>query len=443
MITVILPVHNSEKYLKECIESLIHQTMLDLEFICIDGGSTDSSISILEQYALKDDRFRLLFDRNTSYGHKINLGIEQARGKYIAILETDDLLEPNTYEILYSIAKDFDVDFVSSDYYSFFDLDGTRYRQKTNKLMCDELYDTDIKDAENIKLISKSGIAIWTGLYRRSFLIDNKIKLNETKGAAFQDAGFSFQISIAAKSSYHIKNAFYNYRIDNINSSVKNQNISSIIIDEYKYIGNDLIKREIQDKRIWDEYYIRKYRGYLWNLERLHKDNQKPFYDLLVNDYQEDIHNRNISLDKLPNDLSIPFSKINSLNDMNGYLHDIKKGPIVLFQELMNFMSQRKPLVIFGCGKTADILFQMITDDMKDNIAYFCDNDSSKWRSHNHGLEVINPMEACSIPHASFVIANMVHFDEIKNQLLQSGVGAEDIKIFCEYHSIEKINITD
>ena len=87
-ISVIITIHNAEQYLKECLDSVCNQTFFDIEVLCIDGGSTDSSPSILKEYAQKDVRVQIINDSNTSYGHKINVGIEQARGKYISVLES-------------------------------------------------------------------------------------------------------------------------------------------------------------------------------------------------------------------------------------------------------------------------------------------------------------------------------------------------------------------
>ena len=86
-ITVVVPVHNSEKYLKECLESALSQSFKDIEILCIDGGSKDASFEIIKKIQEKDDRIVYISDSDTGYGHKLNIGIGKARGKYISILE--------------------------------------------------------------------------------------------------------------------------------------------------------------------------------------------------------------------------------------------------------------------------------------------------------------------------------------------------------------------
>src|SRR5690554_5825547 len=89
-VTVIVPFFNSENYIRECIESLVNQTLKELEIICINDGSTDGSYEIVQEYAQRDDRIVLISKYNTGYGHSMNLGLSLAKGEYIGILESDD-----------------------------------------------------------------------------------------------------------------------------------------------------------------------------------------------------------------------------------------------------------------------------------------------------------------------------------------------------------------
>ena len=98
--TVIVTVHNAEKYLRECLDSVIGQTFSDIEILCMDGGSTDASPRILKEYAAKDNRVCIINDPNTSYGHKVNEGIRQAKGKYVSVLESDDMYDPDMLQRL-------------------------------------------------------------------------------------------------------------------------------------------------------------------------------------------------------------------------------------------------------------------------------------------------------------------------------------------------------
>ena len=127
IISVIVTIHNAEKYLCECLDSVLTQTFSDIEILCMDGGSTDNSPQILKEYAKKDKRIRIINDPNTSYGHKVNEGIRQAYGEYISVLESDDMYLPDMLERLYVIAEKYKPDFVNADYLELWETEGRRY----------------------------------------------------------------------------------------------------------------------------------------------------------------------------------------------------------------------------------------------------------------------------------------------------------------------------
>ena len=116
-VSVLVPICNVEKYLRECLDSLIHQTMRELQIICIDDGSTDSSPAIIEEYRQRDPRIEVITKPNSGYGDSMNKGLERARGEYIGIVESDDFAELEMFEKLYSLAKKHDADVVMSNYY--------------------------------------------------------------------------------------------------------------------------------------------------------------------------------------------------------------------------------------------------------------------------------------------------------------------------------------
>ena len=116
-VSVIVPVYNVEKYIGKCIESILAQTLEDIEIICIDDGSTDRSGSILDTYASKDARVRVAHRTNAGYGAAMNAGIAMAEGEFIGIVESDDRIADDMYETLYNMAQLHQLDMVKSDAY--------------------------------------------------------------------------------------------------------------------------------------------------------------------------------------------------------------------------------------------------------------------------------------------------------------------------------------
>ena len=100
-VSIIIPVYNVESYIRTCIDSVLAQSLKDLEIICVDDGSTDSSPVILDNYASKDSRVKVVHKPNRGYGHSMNVGYEAATGEYIGIVESDDYILPDIYGTLY------------------------------------------------------------------------------------------------------------------------------------------------------------------------------------------------------------------------------------------------------------------------------------------------------------------------------------------------------
>ena len=104
-VSIVIPVYNVEKYLRDCLDSVCNQTLKDIEIICVDDGSTDASGIILDEYAEMDDRFRIIHKKNEGYGKAVNIGMAAVKAPYVGIVESDDMLVPYMYENLYVLMR--------------------------------------------------------------------------------------------------------------------------------------------------------------------------------------------------------------------------------------------------------------------------------------------------------------------------------------------------
>ncbi len=114
-VSLIIPVYNTEKYLRQCLDSVISQTFKEFECICINDGSTDNSLPILQEYINKDIRFKLIDKKNEGVSVARNTGIQNATGKYIVFIDSDDWITKDYIEVLYNTIEKYDCDLVSSD----------------------------------------------------------------------------------------------------------------------------------------------------------------------------------------------------------------------------------------------------------------------------------------------------------------------------------------
>ena len=162
-VSVIMPSLNVAKYIDECMNSVLSQTLEDIEVLCIDAGSTDGTIEKLQAYVDSDSRVKLLHSSQKSYGYQVNLGISKANGKYIAIVETDDFIKTNMYELLYLAAEEADANVVKANFYSFVNYDGNNRIWEKHNIVNSSLS------------VFMTDTSIWSGIYKKSFLQENNI----------------------------------------------------------------------------------------------------------------------------------------------------------------------------------------------------------------------------------------------------------------------------
>ena len=279
-ISVITPVYNTEPYLRQCLDSLASQILKDMEFICVNDGSTDASLQILQEYAAADTRFRVINQPNGGYGKAINVGIRAARGEYIGFLESDDFAESNMFEVLYQAAIEKRADIVKSNYFIY--RDGVSVFHEVLK---EYLYEQVFSPFDYWRIFWDS--MIWTGLRRRKFLLDNDIWVNETPGASYQDTGFKFKELACAKRVYLLKDAFVHYRMDNAASSINSRQKVYCLCDEYAEIERYLRSRPELPKKYLYVMEALKFDGYRWNLRRISRKYRMEFLQHVVDEFSE------------------------------------------------------------------------------------------------------------------------------------------------------------
>ncbi len=261
-LSILVPIYNVERYLPQCLDSLINQTFTDLEIICINDGSTDHSLDIIKDYQAKDSRIVLLDKANSGYGDSMNQGLKKAKGEYIGIVESDDFISLDAFEKLYDIARENQVDVVRANY--FFNKAG---QDEKNSYI--EAADAGrVIDPHRHTWIYFQAPAIWSAIYRRDFLETNEITFLPTPGASYQDTGFNFKVWAAAKRAFFTTEAFLHYRIDNESSSVNNPGKVMNVCYEYEDV-----ERYLREHQLFTELGAimesAKFGAYYWNILRL------------------------------------------------------------------------------------------------------------------------------------------------------------------------------
>lgn len=285
-VSIIMPLLNSIEYFRECIDSVVNQTLKEIEIICVDAGSTDGTLELLQEYALKDERIIIINSPLKSYGYQINLGLKCASGEYFGIVESDDYIKENMYEALYDIAKRNSCEVVKSDFLIFVHEKGIRKFTYRPLININKLYNKVINPLDDLRLF-KAYVLNQTGIYNLNFIRKFDIKLNETPGASYQDNGLWFQIFSLSKSVYLCNEAFYMLRRDNPNSSVKSRGKVYCMCDEYDYIRHFLsTKPEIENILAPICAYFR-YGNYIFTLNRIADEFKLEFCLRFSNDFRK------------------------------------------------------------------------------------------------------------------------------------------------------------
>ncbi len=238
-VSIILPSLNVVSYIRECVESVLNQTLKDIEIICVDAGSTDGTLEILREFEAKDSRVKVLISDVKSYGHQMNMGFDAAHGEYLGIVETDDWVVPSMYRDLYKIVKKNELDFIKSDFYRFKYKNG-KLTKDYNRLSNDSSFYNRVlvpgEETQTFKFIMNT----WSGIYRLDFLRQWNIRHNETLGASYQDNGFWFMTFCRAERAMFVDRPYYMNRRDNPNSSVFSTSKVYCMRDEYDYIRSQI-----------------------------------------------------------------------------------------------------------------------------------------------------------------------------------------------------------
>ena len=324
IISIIIPIYNVERYLKECLNSVINQTFKNIEIICVNDGSTDNSQSILEEFSQKDSRIIVINKKNGGYASAINTGLKIAQGEFIQFIESDDYCAKTMCEDLYNKISHTDADIVTADFY---------FLNKNKTKICNYLNKTEQNiDFFNIKslpyIIAKQAYP-WKSLYRKKFLDENNIKMPEDGNGAYEDQPWNATVLSFANKILYVNKPLYYYRLDANGSSTNNGKKSLI-----NYIKRKRQTKEIleQNNLFYDdikEYYSNSaVGGCLFFFKRISFEFKEEYYNEMKGFFQE-INNFDLNFEKFSNKNKRNFDKILKNNYKNFYWSSILKHKVI------------------------------------------------------------------------------------------------------------------
>ena len=237
-VSIIIPIYNKQAYLRQCLGSLKAQTLAEIEFFCINDGSTDDSEKILQEFASKDERFKVINQLHIGTGAARNKGLELAQGEYVGFVDADDWVAADYFEKLYMQTKAEDADICCAlqrkDIYRDREVTTTTPWHEDKTLM-------------KKQLILTAG-HLWSKIFRRAFV--EKYHLRNATTRRTQDIAFSVPAILQAERISAVKDTFYYYRISENSAShqaIERQDCFELgeifkLILAQEYADNDAIK---------------------------------------------------------------------------------------------------------------------------------------------------------------------------------------------------------
>jgi len=275
-----MPVFNTLRYLPQCLDSILNQTLSNIEIICVDNGSTDGSYEILAEYAAAHSQIQVLRHTEGVQGNCRNIGLEIARGEYVGFVDSDDYIEGQMFEKLYSRAKEFTADVTVCDRYLYFEKDEKMVRNNT---LCEILHlDRAFAIGDNKKLYRT--LTQCDKIFLRSFLDNNRIRypINQFH----EDLVFSAESLMRADRIAAVDEPLYYYRKERFGGNVS-QDSGRSVFDVFKSL-EELARRAKGLKRVSPQDMAEiKIQRYVTMFPQVANTNKREFFDRMKIEFQQ------------------------------------------------------------------------------------------------------------------------------------------------------------
>ena len=275
-VSIVVPFYNVEKYIEKCLESLVNQTLDDIEIILVNDGSKDNSVEIAKNFLIKyPNKIKYYEKENGGLSDARNYGMKYAIGEYIAFLDSDDYVENDMYEKMYNLAKCENSDMVECDFY-------WEYPNR-NKIDCGKIYNTKKEMIENIRVVA------WNKLIKKEIL--DKSKIQFPKGLRYEDVEFTYKLIPYLNKVSFCKYPFIHYvQRENSISNVQNARTKEI----FEVLQN--VIKYYKDNNIFDQYkdeleYIYARYAFCSSLLRIAKIKDKDTKNILIKETWKNVYN--------------------------------------------------------------------------------------------------------------------------------------------------------
>lgn len=288
-VSIVVPIYNVERYLKECVDSILKQTLREIEVILVDDGSPDNCGKIIDEYAKRDKRVVAIHQKNGGYSKAVNRGIDVARGEYIGIIESDDWIDDDMYETLYKDAKKYKTDVTKGMFYI--------YRSTASSGAQNKVYrnpsGVDLRFApegafkpEDWPRIVAFHASLWSSIYKSTFI--KKIKIPETAGASYQDFPFIMEVLCRAKKMSVVKRPFVHWRNDdNQGNSTSAKGEKLLLMAKNSQTSLEILKKYKKLEVFKEPFFIHVFWANYEFFNRIDKKYKRTYFNQLAKIFSE------------------------------------------------------------------------------------------------------------------------------------------------------------
>lgn len=286
-ITLIVPVYNVEKWLPQCMDSLVGQTLKDIEILCVNDGATDNSLKILESYAAQDKRIRIISQKNAGQGAARNRGIREAKGTYVAFVDSDDWLDLAYCEKMYEAACNADAELVICQTHLYDDKTKREFEQEAwQDIPLFSQFQNKVFSFEDTKQYYFNQIcgAPWNKIYKTDFLRKNDLFFPE--GIKYEDYPYFFKMYICVKRAVLCPHKLYFYRCNRIGSDATDIRKNGFSFLSHFNAIEQTLKKHGRYQEMRYRFLQMKIMGLLYWLDKTPRRFKKEFYGLIQQEFR-------------------------------------------------------------------------------------------------------------------------------------------------------------
>jgi len=283
-ISIIVPVYNVEKYLPQCLDSIINQTFTDFECICVNDGSPDNSLAILNEYAHKDKRIKVISQENRGLSFARNLGLKVVTGKYISFIDSDDFISKDFLEKLLTVAEKENSDIVYCKHKTYLSIDN-KYKDTLKRNVINKLFFKYSKEKQlkHILSIVENARSVCMKLYKADVIKDNALSFFE-KIDAEEDFSFNILANLYSKQINLLDEEIYFYRKQVKSLTTKEDTFRINAIKSFICLTKEMEKRNLlKDNKILEKFILS---CFTFNIgKKIPKKAQQELYPVVYNHF--------------------------------------------------------------------------------------------------------------------------------------------------------------